>query len=129
MHFCTFLHMDFVLVWFLGLIEHSLGPCGYLKLVTNPCYTRKNYRIWWGTLRSRYGTFVDFDKIYVFCDKCCIRIDKCVFIVVKIKCVNSGKICDKVNFITKLHTFYNIVIGILSKQTQHFIRTHTNITN
>ena len=53
---------------------------------------------------------VDFDKICVFCDKCCVHIDKCVFIVVKIKCVNSGRIsdiCDKVNFTTKLHIFYN----------------------
>ena len=56
------------------------------------------------------GTSVDFDKIYVFCGKYCIRIDKYVLIVVKIKCVNLGKIsdiCDKVNFTTKLHTFYN----------------------
>jgi hypothetical protein len=60
-----------------------------------------------GTLRSRHGTFVDFDKICVFCGKCYVRIDKYVFIVVKIKCVNSGRICDKVNFTTKLHIFYN----------------------
>jgi hypothetical protein len=56
------------------------------------------------------GTGVDFDKICVFCDKCCARIDKCVFIVIKIKCMNSGRvsdICDKVNFTTKLHIFYN----------------------
>ena len=32
--------------------------------------------------------FVNFDKIYVFCDKYCVCIDKCVFIIVKIKCVN-----------------------------------------
>ena len=40
--------------------------------------------------------------------KCCVHIDKYVFIVVKIKCVNLGRIsdiCDKVNFTTKLHTF------------------------
>ena len=46
----------------------------------------------------------------MFCGKCCVRINKCVFIVVKIKYVNSGRIsdiCNKVNFITKLHTFYN----------------------
>ena len=55
-------------------------------------------------------TGVDFDKICVFYGKWCIHIDICVFIVVKIKCVNSGRIsniCDKVNFTTKLHTFYN----------------------
>ena len=52
-----------------------------------------------------------------------------MFIVVKIKCVNSDRNCDKVNFTIKLHTFYNTLIDILSKQTQHFIRTHTNITN
>ena len=32
---------------------------------------------------------------------------KYVFTIVKIKCVNSGKICNKINFITKLHIFYN----------------------
>jgi hypothetical protein len=60
--------------------------------------------------RSRHEIFVDFDKICVFCDKYCLHIDKCVFIVVKIKCVNSGRIydiCDKVNFTIKLHIFYN----------------------
>jgi hypothetical protein len=63
-----------------------------------------------GTLRSRHKIRVDFDKICMFCNKCCVRIDKCVFIVVKIKYVNSGRIsdiCDKINFITKLYTFYN----------------------
>ena len=62
------------------------------------------------TVRSCHGTCVDFDKICVFCGKSCVRIDKCVFIVVKIKCVNSDKISDiydKVNFTIKLHTFYN----------------------
>jgi hypothetical protein len=62
------------------------------------------------TLRSCHGTSVDFDKIYMFCGKCCVYIDKCVFIVVKIKCVNLSRIsdiCDKINFTTKLHTFYN----------------------
>jgi hypothetical protein len=56
------------------------------------------------------GIDVDFDKICVFCNKCCIRIDKCVFIVVKIKCMNSSRIndiCDKINFTIKLNTFYN----------------------
>ena len=44
------------------------------------------------------GTDVDFDKLCVFCGKCCVRIDKFVFIIVKIKCMNSGRIsdiCDK----------------------------------
>ena len=53
---------------------------------------------------------VDFNKICVFYGKCCVRIDKYVFIVVKIKYINSGKIsniCDKVNFTTKLYTFYD----------------------
>ena len=57
------------------------------------------------------GTGVDFNKIYVFYGKYCVRIDKYVFIVVKIKCVNSSRIsdiCDKINFTIKLHTFYNI---------------------
>jgi hypothetical protein len=56
------------------------------------------------------GTGVDFDKICVLCGKCCVYVDKYVFIVIKIKCVNSSRIsdiCDKINFIIKLHTFYN----------------------
>ena len=56
----------------------------------------------WGTLKSRHGTHIDFDKDYVFCDKCCVHINICVFIVVKIKSVNSDRIT------TKLYTFYNI---------------------
>jgi hypothetical protein len=47
---------------------------------------------------------------FVCCDKCCVCIDKCVFIVIKIKCMNSDRInniCDKINFTTKVDTFYN----------------------
>ena len=54
----------------------------------------------------------------MFCGKYYIRIDKYVFIIVKIKCVNLDRIndiCDKVNFIIKLHTFY--MTDILSKHT------------
>ena len=75
-----------------------------------------------GILRSRYGISVDFDKICVFCDKYCVSINKCVFIVVKIKCVNSGKIYDiydKVNFTTN-YTHFTIPEKHLSKHTQHF---------
>ena len=46
----------------------------------------------------------------MFCGKYGVRIDKCVFIVIKIKYVNSDRInniCDKINFTTKLHIFYN----------------------
>ncbi len=46
------------------------------------------------TLRSCHGTFVDFDKIYVFCDKCCVCFDEYVLIILKIKYVNIGRICD-----------------------------------
>ena len=62
----------------------------------------------WETLRSRHEIGVDFDKICVFCNKCYVRIDKCVFIIVKIKYVNSGRIydiCDKINFITN-YTYF-----------------------
>ena len=62
------------------------------------------------TLRSHHGTSVDFNIICVFYCKHCVCIDKCVFIIVKIKYVNSDRIrdiCDKINFTTKLHTFYN----------------------
>ena len=75
----------------------------------------------WGTLRSRHGTFVDFDKICMFCDKCCVHINKCVFIIIKIKCVNSDRICDKVNFTTKLHIFYNTLTNI-------YQNTHNNLS-
>ena len=51
------------------------------------------------TLRSHHGIFVDFDKI-------CVFYDKYVFIIVKIKRVNSDRICDKVNFTIKHITFY-----------------------
>ena len=64
-----------------------------------------------GTLRSHHEIFVDFDKIIVFCGKSYIRIDKCMFIIVKIKYMNSDRICDicdKINFITKLYILYNI---------------------
>ena len=76
-----------------------------------------------GTLRSRYETFVDFDKIYVFYGKHYIRIDKYVFIVVKIKCVNFDRIydiCDKVNFIIKLYTFYNTLIDIYQNTHKYY---------
>ena len=72
-------------------------------------------------------TGFDFNKICVFCGKYCVRINKCVFIILKIKCVNSDSyddICNKVNFITKLHIFYNTLqtfcqnTNILSKHTQ-----------
>jgi hypothetical protein len=72
----------------------------------------------WGTLRSRHEIRIDFDKIYVFYNKYCVRINKFVFIVVKIEYVNFDRIndiYDKVYFITKLHIFY------LNK---YFIKTH-----
>jgi hypothetical protein len=52
-----------------------------------------------------------------------------VFIVVKIKCVNSGRICDiydKVNFTTKLHTFYNTLTDIY-QNTYNILSEHTQI--
>ena len=38
-----------------------------------------------------------FNKICVFCNKCYVRIDKCGFIIVKIKYLNSGRINDICN--------------------------------
>jgi hypothetical protein len=76
-----------------------------------------------GTLRSRHRIGVDFDKIYVFCGKCCVCIDKRVFIIVKIKCVNSNRIsdiCGKVNFTINYIHFITLDI--------HLIKIHTNIT-
>ncbi len=67
----------------------------------------------------------------MFYDKCCVCINKYVFIIVKIKCINSDKIndiCNKVNFIIKLHYFITSKTNVLSKNTQHFIKINTNIT-
>ena len=55
----------------------------------------------------------------MFFNKYCVRIDKYVFIVVKIKCVNSSRIsdiCDKINFTTNYTHFTTLDI--------HFIKTH-----
>ena len=65
------------------------------------------------TLSSRYGIRIDFDIFCVFCSKCCVCSDKYVFIVVKIKCVNSGNIVILVINLTLLQTTH-----ILSKHTQ-----------
>jgi hypothetical protein len=98
-----------------------LGPAIELLLISSIIENINWITLSWGTLRFRHGTFVDFDKVYMFCDKCCVHINKCVFIVIKIKCVNSGRICDKVNFTTKLHTFYNTLAGI-------YQNTHNNLS-
>ena len=61
------------------------------------------------TLTSCYRTNVDFDKIYMFCDKYCVLNNKCVSFIVKIKFVNFGNnsnICNKLNFNIN-YTFYN----------------------
>ena len=61
-----------------------------------------------GTLRFHHETGVDFDKICMFCDICCVCIDKYMFIVVKIKYVNFSRISDiydKVNFTTNYTHF------------------------
>ena len=74
------------------------------------------------TLRSHYKISVDFDKICMFCSKCCIHSDKCVVVVIKIKFVNSGNIsdiCDKFNFTTN-YTYF-------TTNDKHFIKTHTTI--
>jgi hypothetical protein len=64
-----------------------------------------------------------FNKIFVFCDKFCVKNGKCVFIIIKTKCVNSGKISDiynKLNFITN-YTHCTI-------REIYFIKIHTYIT-
>ena len=56
----------------------------------------------WVTFRSCYEIGVDFDKICVFCSKCCVCSDKYVSIVIKIKCANFGNtsdICNKFNLL------------------------------
>ena len=79
---------------------------------------------WHGTACKRHlgpttGPVLILIKIYVFCGKCYIRIDKCMFIVIKIKCVNSDRIndiCNKINFTTN-YTYFTI-------PDIHFIKTH-----
>ena len=58
----------------------------------------------------------------MFCGKCYVRIDKCVSIAVKIKCVNFDNISDiydKLNFIIN-YTYFTTT-------DTYFIETHTNI--
>jgi hypothetical protein len=58
----------------------------------------------------------------MFCDKYCIRSDKYVFIVIKIKYMNSGNIndiCYKLKFTTS-YTYFTI-------KNTNFIKTHINI--
>ena len=58
-------------------------------------------------------------KIFVFCGKCCVRSGKIMFIIVKIKCVNSNNISDiydKLNFITNYIPFIITDIKFIKKQ-------------
>ena len=60
--------------------------------------------------------------------KVCINNDKCVFIVVKIKYVNSdniGNICDKFNFTSKYTHF--ITIDIYISKTTYILQFFTPI--
>ena len=65
------------------------------------------------------GIGVDFDKICVLCGKCCVCIDKYVFILVKIKCVNLVRISD----IYKLTLLQNYTH--FTTLNRHFIKIHT----
>jgi hypothetical protein len=81
---------------------NNLTPEGNGDLLEDISQPIKRRRV---TLRSRYGTSVDFGKKCVFCDKYCVCSSKCVFIIIKIKYVNSNNIsdiCDKL----KLTTYY-----------------------
>ena len=80
-----------------------------------------------GTLKSRHGTSVDFNKICMFCDKYFVRINKYVFIVIKIKFMNSSKIndiCDKVNFNTNYTHFTTPNIYFIKTHTTFYQNTH-----
>ncbi len=66
-----------------------------------------------------HGIRVNFDKICIFCDKY-------IFIIIKIKYVNSDKIndiCDKVNFIIN-YTHFTIP-DIYFIKTQNILSKHT----
>ena len=52
-----------------------------------------------------------------------LNIDKCVFIIIKIKYMNSDRIrdiCDKINFTTTLHTFYNTLTDIYQNTHKYY---------
>jgi hypothetical protein len=66
---------------------------------------------------------VGFDKMFVFCGKFCVRSDKFVSIVIKIKCVNSSNVSDICN---KLNVTTNY-IHVTATDT-YFIKIHTKIT-
>ena len=60
------------------------------------------------------------DNICMFCGKFFACINICMFIIVKIKCMNFGRIsdiCDKINFTTYYTHFITPDIN-LSKHTQ-----------
>ena len=68
------------------------------------------------------GSVLILIKTCVFCGKYYVYSDKCVSIIVKIKCVSSGNIsdsCDKLNFTTKYTQF--------TTTDTHFIKTRTKL--
>ena len=81
--------------------------------------------------RSHHGIFVNFDKICVFYDKYCVCIDKYVFIIVKIKRINSDKICVKVNFIIKhiILSEHTQILQILTRLTRQSCSGPKNFPN
>jgi hypothetical protein len=68
------------------------------------------------TLRSRHGPVLILIKFVCFVVNVVFVLIKGVFIVVKIKCVNSGRISDKVNFTTNTNILQHLTY-ILSKHT------------
>ena len=75
-----------------------------------------------GTLSSRHEISVGFNKICVFCDKYYVRIDKCVFIVIKIKYVNFDRINDIYDKINSTINYTHFIIPNI-----YFIKTHVYI--
>ena len=66
------------------------------------------------------GSVLILIKICMFCGKCCVCSDKCVSIVVKIKCVNFGNISDIYNklSITTNYTYFTTTDTYFYQHTQ-----------
>ena len=81
---------------------------------------------WREHLSPAMGQVLILIKFVCFCGKCCVRIDKCVFFVVKIKYVNSNRLVIFVIKLTLLQTIHILqyLTYILLKHTQHFFKTH-----
>ena len=100
----------------LGLHGSWYTQLFYMLLIT--FRSMGSYRVTHRPVTAR----VDFDKMFMFCCRFCVSMCKCVFIVVKIKCVNSDNIsdiCDKLNIITNYTHIPQMTHILLKKHTSY----------